>query len=159
MSPTLKFSMTMSDSSANCLTIANPSELARSMQTDFFPRFADIKYAERASPSGTSNQGGPHARVSSPTPGLSILITSAPKSANVWLAQGPASTLLKSSTLMSFKGNSATGKYSRKTTQRASSLISNAILVQCTVPDQPQNHFPTDSRKVPRGYSIYGQIL
>ena len=53
-------------------------------------RLAQAKYAE--SPLRSSTQGGPQPRVSSPVPGRSTLITSAPRSASVWLAQGPART-------------------------------------------------------------------
>ena len=42
--------------------------------------------------------GGPQARVSSPEPGRSTLITVAPRSARVIVASGPASTRLKSAT-------------------------------------------------------------
>src|SRR4029077_4063934 len=44
--------------------------------------------------------GGPHARVSSPAPGRSTLITSAPRSASIWVHQGPVSTRLRSNTRM-----------------------------------------------------------
>ena len=48
--------------------------------------------------------GGPQARVSSPTPGRSTLITSAPRSARIWLAHGPAMMRLRSSTRMCDSG-------------------------------------------------------
>src|SRR5688572_25370364 len=48
--------------------------------------------------------GGPQLRVSSPSPGRSIFITSAPKSANIWLAQGPARTRDRSRTRMWLSG-------------------------------------------------------
>ena len=46
----------------------------------------------------SSRHGGPHARVSSPPPGRSTLITSAPRSPSVIAANGPASTREKSAT-------------------------------------------------------------
>src|SRR5882672_8321074 len=48
--------------------------------------------------------GGPQPRASSPAPGRSILITSAPRSASVWVATGPASTRVRSSTRMPLNG-------------------------------------------------------
>jgi hypothetical protein len=49
-------------------------------------------------PSASFRKGGPQVRVSSPLPGRSILITSAPRSARVCVHQGPASTRDRSST-------------------------------------------------------------
>src|ERR1044071_9973979 len=43
--------------------------------------------------------GGPQARVSSPTPGRSILITRAPMSASCMVQYGPDSTRVKSTTI------------------------------------------------------------
>ena len=43
-------------------------------------------------------KGGPQWRVSSPTPGFSTLMTSAPRSAKFWVHQGPARTRLRSKT-------------------------------------------------------------
>src|SRR5438552_14342555 len=43
-------------------------------------------------------KGGPQPRVSSPAPGRATLITSAPRSASVWPAQGPARMRASSST-------------------------------------------------------------
>ena len=43
-----------------------------------------------------SSYGGPHVRVSSPIPGRSILVTSAPRSASIIVANGPARTREKS---------------------------------------------------------------
>src|SRR5262245_14124412 len=67
---------------------------------DFLPRFADVKYAESlvSRPCASFTQGGPKARESSPTPGRSTLITSAPRSAMFWPAHGPASTRDRSRT-------------------------------------------------------------
>ncbi len=70
------------------------------------PRLAERKYADCvvSLPSASVNHGGPHWRVSSPVTGLSTFITSAPKSARIWVHQGPAITLDKSSTRIPFKG-------------------------------------------------------
>ncbi|CFN74703.1 Uncharacterised protein [Bordetella pertussis] len=42
--------------------------------------------------------------MSSPAPGRSILMTSAPRSARFWVHQGPASTRVRSSTRMPVRG-------------------------------------------------------
>ena len=46
----------------------------------------------------SDSNDGSHARLSSPLPGRSSLMTSAPKSASSWAAHGPASTRAMSST-------------------------------------------------------------
>src|SRR3954465_12138540 len=73
---------------------------------DFLPRFAELKYAESlvSRPLRSLIHGGPKARESSPRPGRSTLITSAPRSARFWLAQGAASTRDKSRTRMCERG-------------------------------------------------------
>src|SRR3954452_20529592 len=73
---------------------------------DFLPRFAELKYAESfvSRPVRSLIHGGPKARESSPTPGRSTLITSAPRSARFRLAQGAASTRDKSRTRMCERG-------------------------------------------------------
>src|ERR1700744_3729517 len=48
--------------------------------------------------------GGPKPRVSSPAPGRSILITSAPRSASICTQVGPASTRVRSNTRRPFSG-------------------------------------------------------
>src|SRR3990172_1656888 len=77
-----------------------PSAFERLTVTDFLPRLAEAKYADsRVSfPSRPFSHGGPNARESSPVPGRSILITSAPRSARFWPHHGPASTRERSST-------------------------------------------------------------
>src|SRR5688572_9114992 len=77
-----------------------PSGLARSTVTDFLPRLAQAKYADSpvSLPAASFSHGGPKARESSPFPGRSTLITSAPRSARFWVAQGPASTRVRSRT-------------------------------------------------------------
>ena len=51
-----------------------------------------------------TGKGGPQPRVSSPVPGRSTLITSAPRSANVCVAIGPASTRVRSRTRIPCNG-------------------------------------------------------
>src|SRR5262245_3349457 len=72
----------------------------------FLPRFTDMKYV--ASP---FTNGG-HERVSSPLPGSSILMTSAPMSPKIIEQKGPASTLVRSSTRTPDSGRSARGTMS-----------------------------------------------
>src|SRR5258707_2710271 len=74
--------------------------------TDFLPRLAEVKYAESllSRPALSFTQGGPKARESSPEPGRSTLITSAPRSARFCPAQGPASTRERSRTRMCESG-------------------------------------------------------
>src|SRR6185437_8438878 len=47
---------------------------------------------------------GPNCRASSPVPGRSILITSAPRSPSIWADRGPASTRVRSRILMPESG-------------------------------------------------------
>src|SRR5258705_2757345 len=67
---------------------------------DFWPRLADVKYAESPVgwPARSFTHGGPKARESSPTLGRSTLMTSAPRSARFCPAQGPARTRDRSRT-------------------------------------------------------------
>ena len=53
-------------------------------------------------------QGGPHARVSSPSPGRSTLTTVAPRSASIMAANGPANTRLRSATRTPVSGDVVT---------------------------------------------------
>src|SRR5688572_21851431 len=83
-----------------------PSGLERSTVTDFLPRLAQAKYADSpvSLPAASFSHGGPNARESSPAPGRSTLITSAPRSARFCPHHGPASTRDKSSTLICDSG-------------------------------------------------------
>src|SRR3954454_2451809 len=54
---------------------------------------------------GSLRYGGPKARASSPVPGRSILITSAPRSPSICADKGPASTRVRSTTLMPESGS------------------------------------------------------
>src|SRR5690606_30302943 len=49
-------------------------------------------------------KGGPKRRVSSPLPGRSILITSAPRSPRIWVQKGPARMRVRSRTVMPASG-------------------------------------------------------
>src|SRR5712692_5716936 len=73
---------------------------------DFLPRLAEVKYAESlvSRPCRSLTHGGPKARESSPLPGRSTLMTSAPRSARDCAAHGPASTRDRSMTLMPASG-------------------------------------------------------
>src|SRR3954465_1561703 len=101
---------------ASSRAIACPSGTAMLSASDFLPRFAELKYAESfvSLPSPSRSHGGPKARESSPTPGRSTLMTSAPRSARFWLAQGPASTRERSRTRMCERGPATGLPYERK---------------------------------------------
>src|SRR5437867_4464755 len=98
--------MSTSETFASSRTSLWPSGLERSIVIDFLPRLADVKYAESllSRPSLSFTHGGPKARESSPEPGRSTLITSAPRSARFCPAQGPASTRERSRTRMCESG-------------------------------------------------------
>ena len=72
---------------------ATPSGDFRSSVTDFLPRLNSWKFS--ASP---WRKSGPMRRASSPPSGFSTLITSAPRSAKIAPAKGPASTWPSSTT-------------------------------------------------------------
>gem|GEM_PF-4968446 len=77
-----------------------PSAVDMSTVTDRLLRLQAAKYTALSEglPCASGKKGGPQWRVSSPSPGFSILITSAPMSARFWVHQGPASTRERSST-------------------------------------------------------------
>src|SRR6478609_7855945 len=58
---------------------------------------------------GGPTKGGPQPRVSSPLPGVSTLITRAPRSASIIAACGPASARVRSTTVISASGPPFTG--------------------------------------------------
>src|SRR5919204_5246388 len=91
--PGRKFSSTTSARAQSSSTSSRPSGCLRSIATLRLLRLTARKYA--ASPPAN---GGPHARVSSPSPGRSTLTTSAPRSASTIVAYGPASTRDRSTT-------------------------------------------------------------
>src|SRR3989442_15144408 len=71
-----------------------PSAVDMSTVIDRLLRLQAAKYTALSEglPCASGKKGGPQWRVSSPSPGFSILITSAPMSARFWVHQGPAST-------------------------------------------------------------------
>ena len=93
--PGRKFCTTTSLRSAKLSTISTPSGVARSTARQRLPRL-QFAYSPRM-------WSGPVTRVSSPPIG-STLITSAPCSARIWVANGPATTWLRSSTLIPSSG-------------------------------------------------------
>src|SRR6185437_5511636 len=92
--PGLKFSITTSASAASARTASWPSRSRRSAHTDRLLRDCTSHHTEVPSRSSL------HLRSGSPTPGGSTLITSAPKSASVLPANGPAMSCPSSSTLI-----------------------------------------------------------
>src|SRR5262249_30677286 len=83
--------------------IVRPSAALRLSVRLCLLRFTAMKYV--ASP---PTNGG-HARVSSPLPGSSSLMTSAPMSPRIMAQNGPASTRVRSSTRTPVRGRSARG--------------------------------------------------
>src|SRR5688500_3032480 len=92
----------MSARRARSCTIAAPSGWSRSMTTLRLLRLADRNVA--LSP---CHAGGVHERVSSPEPGCSILMTSAPRSPRIIVQNGPARLRVRSSTLRPANGAGA----------------------------------------------------
>src|SRR5262245_33403923 len=103
MVPGRKFSSTTSARAMSPWRMAWPSGAFRFNVRLFLLRFTDMKYV--ASP--PANGGQP--RVSSPLPGSSILITSAPMSPSAIAQNGPASTRVRSMTRMPASGGRGTG--------------------------------------------------
>src|SRR5690242_4790989 len=103
MVPVRKFSSRTSLFLASRSRIWRPSGALRFSVTLFLLRLTDMKYVD----SPPANGGQP--RVSSPLPGSSILMTSAPMSPSSMAQYGPASTRVRSSTRMPFSGASARG--------------------------------------------------
>src|SRR5215471_16878461 len=106
--PGAQLSTRISHVRARRRTIAAPVGLWISRVMLFFPVF---KYRNRAlcSASGTSPTKGPRRRDTSPEPGGSTLMTSAPKPARSLVQKGPATSWLRSSTRMSSKMQSLVG--------------------------------------------------
>ena len=91
--PGLKFSISTSASAARARAAAWPSGLRRSRHTERLLRDCTCHHTEVPSRSMR------HLRSGSPTPAGSILMTSAPNSASVLPAKGPAISWPSSSTL------------------------------------------------------------
>src|SRR5229473_2614124 len=105
ITPGRKFSTSTSAQRTSASTNARSCGSFKSMATLRLPRLTDKKYVLSApSPAGTN--GGPQCLVSSPDPGRSTLITSAPRSPSSIAAYGPASTLASSSTCTPARGPS-----------------------------------------------------
>src|SRR2546427_10612966 len=103
MVPGLKFSRITSALATSLRRMACPSGAFMLRVRLFLLRLTERKYV--ASP--PENGGQP--RVSSPLPGSSILITSAPMSPRIIEQKGPASTRVRSSTRIPDSGRSARG--------------------------------------------------
>ena len=78
---------------------ASPVRLLEVERDAFLVAIVPRKYA--LSP---PTNGGPHARVSSPSPGRSTLMTRAPMSASIIVQYGPDSTRVRSRTVMPLRG-------------------------------------------------------
>ena len=94
--PGRKFSIKTSDCLINSFRISPPAGLPKSRASVFLFR------ANMVHQSGTPSLECPCKRTGSPLVGCSILITSAPKSANIVAAIGPANKVAASSTRIPF---------------------------------------------------------
>src|ERR671935_513807 len=103
MVPVRKFSSSTSLFFTNRFSSSRPSGALRFSVTLCLLRFTDMKYVD----SPPANGGQP--RVSSPLPGSSILITSAPMSPSNIAQYGPARTRVRSRTRIPFSAGSARG--------------------------------------------------
>src|SRR6266508_3855339 len=101
MSPGRKFSTTTSARMARSRAAPLPPAVDRSRTTDRLFLLSERKYA-----ASSPRNGGPHRLVSSPLPGRSTFTTSAPRSARVMVASGPARTREKSTTRTPERGAS-----------------------------------------------------
>ena len=97
--PGPKFSTITSDSLISFSSTALPSGFLVSSVSERLLLLSIVKYS--ASASGTSRSW---LRVTSPEPGRSTLITSAPNQASIWVQAGPACTCVKSMILMPLRG-------------------------------------------------------
>src|SRR4051812_16346709 len=91
--------------SSSVSSALSPSSL-RSRVIDSLLRLAARKYVDSRSPPSGCTNGGPQPRVSSPAPGLSTLITRAPRSPSIIAACGPASARVRSTTTRPASGPS-----------------------------------------------------
>ena len=95
--------------------------------------------------------GGPHARVSSPLPGCSILITRAPMSASSIVQYGPESTRVKSRTVMPASGAvEGISDHSRNRRPMVTRSLRRAYAV-CTSPPPSWQMAISSSRSRPAG--------
>ncbi len=98
--PGPKFSTITSDSLISFSSTALPSGFLVSSVSERLLLLSIVKYS--ASASGMSRNW---LRVTSPEPGRSTLITSAPNQASIWVQAGPAWTWVKSMILMPLRGS------------------------------------------------------
>src|SRR3984893_11195256 len=103
MTPGRKFSRTTCERATSSLKILFPSGVFKLMVTDCLPAFTATKEV----PINSFDQAGsaPSWRARSPVPGCSILMISAPRSANWKLQKGPARTLVRSRTRTPSRGS------------------------------------------------------
>src|SRR2546425_2304162 len=106
MVPGRKFSTSTSLFTASLRTSASPSGALRLSATLRLLRFTAMKYV--ASPPTNGGQR----RVSSPLPGSSTLMTSAPISPSIIVQKGPARTRVRSRTRAPASGSDGTGRSS-----------------------------------------------
>src|SRR3954463_16286001 len=93
MTPGPKFSTRMSERSTSLRKISLPSSDFMLRVSDRLLQFSIVKYSE-----STSGRSRSWLRVTSPRPGCSILMTSAPIQASSWVQTGPACTCVMSTT-------------------------------------------------------------
>ncbi len=106
MTPVEKFSTTTSAVAISSRTIPNPCADFRSRATLRLLRLVQ----RNGAPCMRSGCTGGYWRKSSPRPGASILITSAPMSASIIVASGPAMKCVKSTTLIPSKAFGASAE-------------------------------------------------
>src|SRR5262245_4255102 len=109
MTPGRKLSTTTSARPTRSNTSARPSGLLSRAPTERLPQFSDAKYSDCP-----STKCGPSDLASSGRSGSSILITSAPRSARIMVAYGPARKWQKSSTRTPLSGPSTLPTSSRR---------------------------------------------
>ena len=100
-----KFSTITSAEPASSRARPRSCSSVRSSTTLCLLRLTDWKYVARP----CASNGGPQLRVSSPVPGRSTLITSAPRSASIIVANGPARIREKSRIRSSPSGGMSRG--------------------------------------------------
>src|SRR5688500_15799563 len=98
MTPGRNCSTTTSALSMSGLSVATASGAFKSIAMLRLPRLSSAKFTLSVPKRGVCE------RISSPRPGRSILITSAPASARISVASGPGSSVLKSRTRMPSRG-------------------------------------------------------
>src|SRR3954470_20045336 len=102
--PGRKFSSRTSARRSRAVSSALSSSALRSRVIDCLLRLAARKYVDSRSPAAGCTKGGPQPRVSSPLPGLSTLITRAPRSPSIIAACGPARARVRSTTRTPSRG-------------------------------------------------------